>query len=151
MQQSPASPQSPEQTLAVVPRVNMFGAFQRSTVTMVVTNYRTIFTGIESAATADAEALARDPSSVVVPHAAVQRLKFNKGLAACAFGLVYALPDGRKKKIQGFFNPSPEQVRSGRAAGLRWRDMVADNARYVQSAYQRALPPDVAARVQWDM
>ncbi|HEY7589210.1 MAG TPA: hypothetical protein VIB49_10775 [Thermoplasmata archaeon] len=135
----------------MVERATMPGDIEVREYHMIITTHRTIFAPISADVDVEEEALARNPRSIVIPHSALKRLKFKNEFLGCYFLIDYVREDGRRKKVEGVFQPLQRQVRQGRRTGRRWRDMVAEYARPVQSALQRTLSPDVVARSQWDL
>ncbi len=167
-----------ERKVAVVPHVVVAGALGPREYGILLTDERTIFVlessskaglgaalgGAVGAAVAgglatrkyvdyereDPERLAADENNFAVPHRAIQNLQIKKALGSHVLRLEYVRPDGKSKKIAAQIVPTQDLVHQGKAAGLRPRDVSADYARKVQDAFRQALPPNIAARAEWE-
>ncbi len=168
-----------ETKVALVPRVIVGGAMGPKEYGVLLTNQRTIFVletaskagigaalggaigaAIAQAATtrryvdyesANPDALASDSKNIVVPHTALARIALRRKFGTYRLRLEYATPQGKRKKILAMVVPPTRAVKANKARGMGRKQTLAEYARTVQQAYQRALPPERAGGAEWSL
>jgi hypothetical protein len=166
-----------EAKVGLVPKVVVQGAVGPKEYAVLVTDRRSIFVlesaskagigaalgGVVGAAiasavasrrtfdygSADPEALAADPKSIVVPHGAIQGFRLKKGLGGYKLRLKYARDDGKVKKVEATLQPPSDLVKDNKRRGVKPKSTMAQYAQGVRELYQKALPPAVATGAEW--
>ncbi len=95
----------------------------------------------------DPSLLAGRRGSIVIDHAAIQRVRIKKKLLADQFGLTieYAV-EGKARKLRATLVRSSRNILPG---GMSPKDVYRFLALSVQDSYRGILPPAVVARSNW--
>ncbi len=97
------------------------------------------------------DALAEGRHNFVIPHNAVTRIELAKRFGEYVLTVGYNGPKGKPAVLETSLMPPSGWFDHGRAAGKVSVEVSRDYARYVQAAFQAALPSNLAQAARWDI
>lgn len=161
-----------EKKIALIPKVMMSGALGPKEYGVVLTDQRTIFV-LEKASKAmlvgvlgdalltekkivdyenvDLDGLAAGEKNIVITHSSIQQMRIKKGLSSYTLMVDYAGPGGKSKKVKAILTPPSGMITQKKAEGVGRRAATGEYARAARVALERALPPTIAQRGEWDV
>ena len=95
--------------------------------------------------------LALNRKNITVPHAALQRLRLERSGSTYRLRTEYTDPKGKRKKLEFVVLPPRDYVKRRKGEGVTAKDARREFAKQLVSAFQAALPPDVAIRTEWQL
>jgi len=164
-----------EMKIGVIPKVVVQGAFGPKEYGILLTNKRTLF--VQSSpnkakatawfglvggliadslkpdeavdyAGADIEELRKDSNNISVRHEKLTRLLLKKGIGGYSLRMEYEIK-GKPHKVVANIVPPDDLIKQGKQEGASGGDIKKEYVEKIRLAFERAMPPEAAQKIEW--
>lgn len=97
----------------------------------------------------DVDDLAGHKKSISVSYPLWLHLRVKKWGRSYRIRLDYQRPDGKRRKLKGYFTPSSAFIKKRSEEGVTRRDASIEYIQSIRDAFEKAVPATLAHRMEW--